>query len=325
MARRCYELGRALGRAIASWDGDQRVGIATSGGLSHFVIEGKDFDREILRAMRERYDDALSSIPENYLMSGNSEIKNWIALAGVMADQELQMDVLDYVPCYRTEAATAAGWGSPAGRKLPRARQPVGRERRGACGAGTRPGGRAPGAAGCAAQRWGGCWSRPARSPARPRPPHRRARGAAPGRPAAPPPVATAGATAAAAPTATAAPPAAAAPVRVATLRGISDAALLIAQDRGYFGEEGLAVELVPLVGAQAPMLLSTNQLEAVGTSVTAGSEINAAQRGVALKVVADKGSAPPGHGFNSLVIRKRRWTAARFAGSPIWRGGAWR
>jgi seryl-tRNA synthetase len=42
-------------------------------------------------------------------MSGNSEIKNWITLAGVMADADLPMDLLDYVPCYRTEAGTGCG------------------------------------------------------------------------------------------------------------------------------------------------------------------------------------------------------------------------
>jgi hypothetical protein len=107
-ARRCYEFGRALRRAIESWAGDQRVGVVTSGGLTHFVIE-EAFDRAILRAMQERDHAALTSIAEPYLMSGNSEIKNWITLAGVMADADLPMDLLDYVPCYRTEAGTGCG------------------------------------------------------------------------------------------------------------------------------------------------------------------------------------------------------------------------
>ncbi|HLH21356.1 MAG TPA: protocatechuate 3,4-dioxygenase [Chloroflexota bacterium] len=104
-ARRCYEFGRALRRAIDSWESDQRVMVVTSGGLTHFVIE-EDFDRAILRAMQDRDHAALSSLPENRLMSGNSEIKNWIVLAGVMADSDLEMELVDYVPCYRTEAGT---------------------------------------------------------------------------------------------------------------------------------------------------------------------------------------------------------------------------
>ncbi|HZS01417.1 MAG TPA: protocatechuate 3,4-dioxygenase [Chloroflexota bacterium] len=107
-AARCYAFGRALRRAIESWEGDQRVAIVTSGGLTHFVIE-EDFDQAILKAMRERDHAALMSIAEPRLMSGNSEIKNWITLAGVLADSDLTMHLLDYVPCYRTEAGTGCG------------------------------------------------------------------------------------------------------------------------------------------------------------------------------------------------------------------------
>jgi OH-DDVA oxygenase len=107
-ARRCYEFGRTVRRGIDSWEGNQRVAVVTSGGLTHFVID-EEFDQQILRAMQARNHDALTSIAESYLMSGNSEIKNWITLAGVMADSDLPMHLLDYVPCYRTEAGTGCG------------------------------------------------------------------------------------------------------------------------------------------------------------------------------------------------------------------------
>ena len=38
--------------------------------------------------------------------SGTSETKNWIAVAGILSGTDLEMDLLDYVPCYRTEAGT---------------------------------------------------------------------------------------------------------------------------------------------------------------------------------------------------------------------------
>jgi NitT/TauT family transport system substrate-binding protein len=103
-------------------------------------------------------------------------------------------------------------------------------------------------------------------------------------------------------------------PIRTATHKGITDAALLIAQEQGYFAEEGLNVDFVPLNATQAPVLLGTNQLEVAGTSVTAGL-INAIQRGVSLKVVADKSSAPPGGGFNGLVVRKQLVDSGAFRG----------
>jgi hypothetical protein len=41
--QRCLELGRALARAIATFDGYKRVALMASGGLTHFVID-EDFD-----------------------------------------------------------------------------------------------------------------------------------------------------------------------------------------------------------------------------------------------------------------------------------------
>ncbi|HEY7063682.1 MAG TPA: protocatechuate 3,4-dioxygenase [Chloroflexota bacterium] len=103
--RRCYALGQALRRAIETWDGDQKVAVIASGGLTHFVIE-EDFDRQILDALEARDGAALSSLPVDWLNSGNSEIRNWIVLAGALAEDDLRMQLVDYVPCYRTEAGT---------------------------------------------------------------------------------------------------------------------------------------------------------------------------------------------------------------------------
>ena len=49
-ARRCFELGRAIARAVQSFPGDARVALIGSGGLTHYVID-EDFDRKVLRAM----------------------------------------------------------------------------------------------------------------------------------------------------------------------------------------------------------------------------------------------------------------------------------
>ena len=38
---------------------------------------------------------------------GTAEILNWIAVAGAMEDR--QMTLVDYVPCYRSEAGTGHG------------------------------------------------------------------------------------------------------------------------------------------------------------------------------------------------------------------------
>jgi len=109
-AARCFEFGRALAQSVAAWPEDKTVAVFASGGLSHFVVD-EELDRSILAAVRKGDQAALGKIPELALQSGTSEFKNWIAVAGVMAEAGLTMDLLDYVPCYRSEAGTGSGMG----------------------------------------------------------------------------------------------------------------------------------------------------------------------------------------------------------------------
>ncbi|MEZ5764035.1 MAG: hypothetical protein R3D69_07105 [Xanthobacteraceae bacterium] len=50
-------------------------------------------------------------MPETYLQSGTSEFKNWIPVGAIMHDAGLRMDVVDYVPCYRSSAGTGNAMG----------------------------------------------------------------------------------------------------------------------------------------------------------------------------------------------------------------------
>ncbi len=110
-ARRCFEFGQSVGRTIRAWPTDRRVAVFGSGGMSHFVID-EAFDERFFKAFNNRNVDALTSIEEKHFQSGTSELKNWIAAAGVLFETELKGDVVDYVPCYRSEAGTgtANGW-----------------------------------------------------------------------------------------------------------------------------------------------------------------------------------------------------------------------
>jgi 3-O-methylgallate 3,4-dioxygenase len=103
--RRCYDFGASLGNAIKSWDSDKTVAVIASGGLTHFVVE-EDLDQEVLAAMKAKDVEKLTHLPENRFNAGTSEIRNWIALAAAMVGTGLEMEVLDYVPCYRSEAGT---------------------------------------------------------------------------------------------------------------------------------------------------------------------------------------------------------------------------
>lgn len=102
---RCYDLGRAIGRAVAAWDSDKTVALIASGGLSHFVIE-EDLDEEILAGLLEKDPQKLIRHDVLRFNSGTSEIRNWIVVAGALEESDLQFKLVDYVPCYRSEAGT---------------------------------------------------------------------------------------------------------------------------------------------------------------------------------------------------------------------------
>jgi 3-O-methylgallate 3,4-dioxygenase len=106
--KRCLELGKAIRRAVESWDSAARVGIIASGGLSHFVID-EELDQTVLKAMGNHDEKALATLPRERLNSGTSETRNWIVAAGAAGD--LDMQVIDYVPCYRSLAGTGCAMG----------------------------------------------------------------------------------------------------------------------------------------------------------------------------------------------------------------------
>lgn len=109
-ARRCFELGRTIGRTLRAWKSDARIAIFGSGGMSHFVID-EPFDQRILEAIAARDGEALCSIEEHWFQSGTSELKNWIAAAGALFDTGLDGGLVDYQPCYRSEAGTGTANG----------------------------------------------------------------------------------------------------------------------------------------------------------------------------------------------------------------------
>lgn len=93
--------------------------------------------------------------------------------------------------------------------------------------------------------------------------------------------------------------------VKVGAYASISDAPLYIGVDKGYFKEQGLDVQLVEInSGAVMMTQLASGALDASGGSPGAGV-YNAVRQGITFKIVADKGSALPGHGYFAFVVRK--------------------
>lgn len=93
--------------------------------------------------------------------------------------------------------------------------------------------------------------------------------------------------------------------IRIGITGNTADAPLFIAQDRGYFKEQGLTLTIQRVQSAAdvvAP--LGAGQLDVGGGAISAGL-FNAIARGVDLKIVADKGqhSGSPVNGFTSAVV----------------------
>ena len=61
--KRCYAFGKAIKAAVEAWDSNARVAIMASGGLSHFVLD-EDIDQQLIRGMREKNGEILSSLPQ---------------------------------------------------------------------------------------------------------------------------------------------------------------------------------------------------------------------------------------------------------------------
>jgi len=106
--RRCYLFGQALRRAIESWDSNARVAILASGGLSHIIMD-EALDRVTVEALTTANHEQLFKLPREKLKGGTSEILNWVVVAGAMAPRP--MTLIDYIPGYRSPAATGCGMG----------------------------------------------------------------------------------------------------------------------------------------------------------------------------------------------------------------------
>jgi len=103
---RCLRFGRALRQAIESYPEDLKVAVVASGGLSHFVVD-EDLDLRVLDALRDDNVESLTEISRDYMRSGTSEILNWIAVGGALEGRP--MELIDYLPAYRSTGGTGVG------------------------------------------------------------------------------------------------------------------------------------------------------------------------------------------------------------------------
>jgi NitT/TauT family transport system substrate-binding protein len=91
--------------------------------------------------------------------------------------------------------------------------------------------------------------------------------------------------------------------VRFGSVGGLTDAGLYLAEELGYFKEEGLIVEMKRMAsGPNLVTALATDQLDVAGIAVTPGL-FTAANQGINIKIVGDKNSTRPGFVASKLVV----------------------
>jgi len=102
--------------------------------------------------------------------------------------------------------------------------------------------------------------------------------------------------------------------VTIGITPAMSTAGLFVAYEKGYFKEQGINLQMkhVPRAGAQMIPFLATGQLMVGCGNLNAGL-YNAVAGDIPLKVVADKGTVTPDHGYLALIVRKAHKDSGRY------------
>ncbi|OFW14173.1 MAG: hypothetical protein A3H27_18220 [Acidobacteria bacterium RIFCSPLOWO2_02_FULL_59_13] len=103
--------------------------------------------------------------------------------------------------------------------------------------------------------------------------------------------------------------------VTVGIIGSSTDAPIFIADANGYFKDEGLTVKLVQFnSGAKMVPVLGTGDLDAGAGAASVGL-YNASERGIEIKIVADKVQYGTTYNHSSLLVRKDLVASGKFKG----------
>ena len=94
----------------------------------------------------------------------------------------------------------------------------------------------------------------------------------------------------------------------------MSSLGIFIAEEKGYFKEQGIDVIINPFKASGAKMVpyLANGQLLVAGGNINAGM-YNAITQDIPIKIVADKGTVSKGHGYLALIVRKDHIASGRY------------
>ncbi|MFC4945775.1 class III extradiol dioxygenase subunit beta [Pseudonocardia sp. GCM10023141] len=116
-AQRCFDLGRAIGRAVASYPGGSRIGIVGTGGMSH-QLQGRRaghintvFDQMFLSAIVDKPQALTELTNTDYIREAGSEgaeLVMWLVMRGALGDDVSCVHSGYHVPVSNTAAGLVA-------------------------------------------------------------------------------------------------------------------------------------------------------------------------------------------------------------------------
>ncbi len=116
---------------------------------------------------------------------------------------------------------------------------------------------------------------------------------------------------------------AAAAPstVKIGTVGGLTDAGIFIAQAKGYFNEQGIALDYRAFASSSDFMpALGSGQLDIAGIIISAGL-FNSVASGINLRIVGDKQSVLKGFTTPVFLMRKDLFDSGKYQKPSDWKG----
>lgn len=116
-AQRCFDLGRAIGQAIASFPEARRIGVVGTGGMSH-QLQGRraghvnqEFDRRFLADIADDPATLASLSNREYILEAGSEgaeLVMWLVMRGAMSEAVKVAYSAYHVPVSNTGAGVIA-------------------------------------------------------------------------------------------------------------------------------------------------------------------------------------------------------------------------
>ena len=109
--RRCLQLGKAIGAAVRSYQGAQRVALLATGGISHDVatprmgMVNESFDRTFLQHLTGGNEAALTDYAANHVNeagNGAEEIRNWLVAHGAAGGAPAETILYKPMPAWFT-------------------------------------------------------------------------------------------------------------------------------------------------------------------------------------------------------------------------------